>query len=280
MGRRWILSLIVAIVAVSVVTGAASADFHGGMRGMHGNEVLERVATILGIEREDLDDAIEQARSEIHEEKQMSILVSLVENGTLTQDEADSITHWLNSRPDAVDGIKGPPKNIFKSQKHHLEQLDSNGALNIPSISSELLAKLVEHGKLSENDAYVIQEWLDARPIAVDKLAQKPTELLKGFAPYLRGNEPLELELFRKQLEPLREEFKKHRLQLDGNRQEDGFLPFKENGWGFEFKGRGSEFFFHVEPGSKDHNFENLGPFHNFTPQQTESINDPQSASL
>ena len=82
MGRRWILSLIVAIVAVSVVTGAASADFHGGMRGMHGNEVLERVATILGIEREDLDDAIEQARSEIHEEKQMSILVSLVENGT------------------------------------------------------------------------------------------------------------------------------------------------------------------------------------------------------
>ncbi|MBT3942667.1 MAG: hypothetical protein HOC77_06565 [Chloroflexi bacterium] len=299
MNRRWVLSLLVAIGAISAVTGAtvASADFRGGV---HGGEVLDRVAGILGIERGELDDAFAQARSEIHDEKQAEALASLVEDGTLTREEVDAISDWLSSRPSAVDGITSTTKAVFKFHRGSLDRLHSNGALNIPAISSELLANLVATDKLSQEDADAIQAWLDVRPEAVDKLVPEPIKQLEGIRPFGGGGlfgfgedgEPLELEGLREQLEQFRSDLEANRDGLEGELPEfpgfeipeGGFFQFDGDGFEFEFNGDGPEFFFRGGTGDRfrgfGHGFRGIAPFHDFTPAPADSSSDPEPINL
>ena len=61
---------------------------------------LGRVADILGIEREDLVSAFEQARQEIYEEAFINRLNEAVVEGRITQEQADEIIKWWEQRPD------------------------------------------------------------------------------------------------------------------------------------------------------------------------------------
>ena len=61
---------------------------------------LGRVADILGIEREDLVSAFEQARQEIYEESFINRVNEAVEEGLITQEQADEIIEWWLQRPD------------------------------------------------------------------------------------------------------------------------------------------------------------------------------------
>lgn len=298
MNRRWVLSLLVAIGAISAVAGAtvASADVRGGV---HGGEVFDRVAAILGIEREELDGAFEEARSEIHDEKRAEALASLVENGTLTQDEADSINDWLDSRPDAVVGIMPTSRSVFKFYRGGHERLHSTPALNIPPISPELLAKLVENDRLTQDEADAIQAWFDARPGAVDKLVPEPIKLFENLTPFGDGglygfggdDGPLELEGLRERLEQFRSDLEERHPELEGQLPEfegfeipeGGFFQFDGDGFEFEFNGEGPGFFFRGGTGDGFRGlrqFKGFGPFHNFTPPPTESSSDPEPVNL
>jgi len=66
--------------------------------------LLDRVANILGIEKEDLVSAFKQARQEMREAAFISRLDEAVEEGLITQEQADEILEWWQQRPDEALG--------------------------------------------------------------------------------------------------------------------------------------------------------------------------------
>ena len=65
---------------------------------------LNRVAEILGIDETDLTAAFKQAQQEMKEEAFINRLNQAVEEGRITQEQADEIIEWWQQRPD--DAIK------------------------------------------------------------------------------------------------------------------------------------------------------------------------------
>ncbi len=62
--------------------------------------LLERVADILEINKEDLIDAFKQAQQEMRGETFIRALNQAVEEGHITQEQADEIIKWWEQRPD------------------------------------------------------------------------------------------------------------------------------------------------------------------------------------
>jgi len=56
--------------------------------------------TGVAIDSEQLRDALNQARGELHEEALKNRLQNLVDEGHITQEEADQFLEWWQSRPD------------------------------------------------------------------------------------------------------------------------------------------------------------------------------------
>jgi uncharacterized protein YggL (DUF469 family) len=305
MSRRWILGLVVTVGAVGALVGAttASADFRSGS---HGGEVLDRVASILGIERTELDDAFDQAKSEIKDEKQAEALVALVEAGTLSDAEAAEIVDWLNSRPSSIEGINPQTRNVFKFHNVFKGDEPSIAALPIPSISPELLARLVEAGTLTQDEADAIQAWLDDRPDAADKLVPETARSLEGIVPFGGGGfhgfdhdgEGLDPEVFRdglrERLEQFREDMEMGDISAlpdfrdipDFNLPEGGFFQFDGDGFEFDFGDAGAGFFLPGGRGHDDHGsqgfrgFGNFERFHNFPSPAPESSGDTEPINL
>ena len=65
-------------------------------------DLLDRVADILGIEKEDLINAFKQAQQEMREEAFIRALDKAVEGGRITQEQADEIIEWWGQRPDVL----------------------------------------------------------------------------------------------------------------------------------------------------------------------------------
>ncbi len=62
--------------------------------------LLERVADILEIDKEDLIDAFKQAQQEMKEEAFINRLNQAVKEGRITREQADEIIRWWEQRPD------------------------------------------------------------------------------------------------------------------------------------------------------------------------------------
>jgi len=78
------------------------------------NGLLERVADILGIDEEDLIDAFKQARQEMCEDAFTSHINQAVEEGLITQGQADEILGWWSQRPDdAIEAWRGQGPNTI-----------------------------------------------------------------------------------------------------------------------------------------------------------------------
>ena len=114
--RRWVILAAVAIIVVLVV------GIIGGMAyaqttttpstGSQGKTLLARVASILGIDQKKLEDAYSQAKKEMSDEALTNRLKALVDQGKLTQDQADQYKKWWDSRPNVPNitdgqGLKG-----------------------------------------------------------------------------------------------------------------------------------------------------------------------------
>ncbi len=67
--------------------------------------VLKKTAEILGVTEQELRDAFKQAKSELKEERITPALDKVVENGKITQDEANQIESWWAQRPVALDKV-------------------------------------------------------------------------------------------------------------------------------------------------------------------------------
>ena len=68
---------------------------------------VSKVAEKLGLDEETVATAIEEAREEMRQEALEKRLQEAVDEGTITQDEADQILQWMKSRPEALDELGG-----------------------------------------------------------------------------------------------------------------------------------------------------------------------------
>ena len=107
------------------------------------NCLLDRVAEILGISREELVNAFEQAQQEMGEEAFSSYLDEAVEKGLITQDEADEIADWWLNRPEAA-GRPVLRARIFKAIRCRQQIAASDGALRRGAIIQEQSVKIRE----------------------------------------------------------------------------------------------------------------------------------------
>lgn len=119
MRKRWI--------AVSVLTGAlALAGLGGTVLAQTGDEdtpavivaagqddLLARVAEIVGVDEQALKDAFDQAAEERRDGALEAFLDAQVEAGRLTEDEAQEILDWHSSRPEALEELRGFHRPFF-----------------------------------------------------------------------------------------------------------------------------------------------------------------------
>jgi len=113
--RKWFIPVVVASVLLiaGTVGVALVAGSDGSSTSDDQNQIADRYQALLdracaiyqektgvAIDSEQLKDALDQAQGELQEEALESRLQDLVENGKLTQEEADQYLEWWQSRPD------------------------------------------------------------------------------------------------------------------------------------------------------------------------------------
>ena len=113
--RRWIIALaIIGVLAALITGGAVFAQGTDTDVGTASQSFAGRVAAILGLEEAPVQAALQQVRQEIREEFIQKRLDHLVEKGRLTQEQADQLKKWYDSRPDGLAGaLVGPRHGRF-----------------------------------------------------------------------------------------------------------------------------------------------------------------------
>jgi len=135
-----VLVSVLVVVILLTVGGTATVmandestaiDDETGRKGLQA-----RVAEILGVSEEELVNAFEQAQQEMRGEAFISYLDKAVENGLITQDEADEIADWWLNRPEAV-GRPVLRARIFRAIRCRQQIAASDGALRGGGIIQE-----------------------------------------------------------------------------------------------------------------------------------------------
>ncbi|MFC1939658.1 hypothetical protein ACFLXO_03105 [Chloroflexota bacterium] len=90
---------LAAVLLVGSIGGVALAQTEDGDDSQP-KALMTRVAEILGIDQQTLEDAFAQARSEMRDEALGRYLQGLVDEGKITQEEADQYKAWQQARPD------------------------------------------------------------------------------------------------------------------------------------------------------------------------------------
>lgn len=98
--KKFIIPLVVAGVLAGSLAGAAFAQEGDEVGPPPGGTLIERLAEKLGIEQSELETAFAEVRSEMRDEAQSNRLQELVEQGRLTQEEADQFREWWQARPE------------------------------------------------------------------------------------------------------------------------------------------------------------------------------------
>ena len=148
MRKGWIfVALTVGALALALTGGAALAQSSDSDGDSRKGKFAERVASILGLESSQVEDAMKQARTELRDEWLQAKLDAMVESGKITQEQADEYKAWVEAKPEGA--FWG-----FRRWKVDADDLDS----------------LVESGKITQEqaDSYTeYREWLESRPAGI-----------------------------------------------------------------------------------------------------------------
>jgi polyhydroxyalkanoate synthesis regulator phasin len=179
--------LLSSILAVTMVVGTAGVALADDGQASQPDGLLARVAQILNIDVQKLKDAFNQALTETRTERQNTGLENLVNKGTLTQEQADQLKTWLDSRPDIPRvGPKGLDQ-LLQNGKITQQQYDAYQAwlaakpdVPLPERQpGDGLQNLVNNGKLTQEQADQLKTWLDSRPDIPMAGPQMMDQLLK-----------------------------------------------------------------------------------------------------
>lgn len=108
-----IVTVLAAVILTGSITGVALAQTGDEENDPQAQQeaLLDKVCRIYeentgtAIDAQALKDAFAQAQSEIRDEALDSYLQKLVEEGEITQEEADEYLEWWQSRPDSAIGF-------------------------------------------------------------------------------------------------------------------------------------------------------------------------------
>jgi competence protein ComGC len=163
--------LIAPLLVIALTAGSASAVLaQPAAKGPERRTALiTRVAEILNIDQQKLEDAFKQAQQEQGTEALNQRLSELVTAGTITQQQADQFKTWIDARPDVP--AVGPQqlKKLIEEGKITQQQADALKAWqeskpDIPKIRPGLGERLVEEGVLTQGQADEYQSWSQSRP--------------------------------------------------------------------------------------------------------------------
>ena len=106
--------LTAALLALGITGGAifaqeAGADDDGAHNDSTKKGMASRVAAILGLGEQEVEDAFKQAGREMRDERFENRMDRLVDKGQLTEDEAVEAVDWYQSRPEDI----GPGRRGF-----------------------------------------------------------------------------------------------------------------------------------------------------------------------
>ncbi len=123
--KKWIIIsvLIAAVVLLVGVFGTAAYAQTTNSDNNSGKTLLARVAAILGIDQQKLEDAFTQAQKEMQNDALSNRLKSLVDQGKLTQEQADQYQQWWQSRPNIPAQINSPGPVIHPGFGGHFPRL-------------------------------------------------------------------------------------------------------------------------------------------------------------
>ena len=155
--RKITLGVTAGLLGAFALAGAAFAQ-EGPVDGENPRDsIKDRVAEILGVDREDLDSAMKTAREEHREAKQDERLAALVEAGTITQEQADEIDQWEDAKPEIMSDLK------------KLARQYGGVKGDLPAT----LAILVEQEVITQAEADEVTAWIDAKPEYLDDLREE-----------------------------------------------------------------------------------------------------------
>jgi hypothetical protein len=104
--KKWVLiGILVAVIVlitglVGVIAVNAQTPSPSTTASSPQKNFADRVAKILGLDEAQVENAFIQAEKEIRDEALTNRLNSLVQQGKMTQDQADQYQQWWESRPD------------------------------------------------------------------------------------------------------------------------------------------------------------------------------------
>lgn len=172
--KRWfVLAASVALLAVGLVGGTVFAagapshaigkalhqgydyDDHRGGKGNNG-AMMARVAEILGIEQDTLEAAFATSLDEQANTKFEERMTALVDDETLTQDQADTANTWFDERP-----TNSGPMALRLAGTSDPDKVDN------------FLTRLVENEKLTQDESDALSDWHDDRPDSLPEGSRK-----------------------------------------------------------------------------------------------------------
>ena len=183
--KKLVVGLAAAIVVVLGLAGgtvlAQSADEDGEKK-----TFAERVAEILGLESDTVEDALKQASSEMRDERTDAWLDNAVEAEKITQEEADAYSDWLDDRPEGVgewlrfsynpnarEQLEAKLDEAVEAEKitqeqadAHLERFDAKVEAMDENFETAV-DKAVEAEKMTQAEADSLTEWYDEKPDGV-----------------------------------------------------------------------------------------------------------------
>ena len=121
--RKFIIVAVLAIMLLSASIGGIALAANNGDNSQPkapDGDILEKVCAIyqqdtgVAIDQEALKNAFAQAQSEMQKEREQARLQYLVEQGEITQEQADKYLEWWQSRPDVPAGFGFPGHGGFR----------------------------------------------------------------------------------------------------------------------------------------------------------------------
>ena len=146
--------------------------------------LIARVAGILGIDQQELENALKQAQTESREETLEARLQELIAEGTLTQEQANELKLWREAKPDIT---MVPPRQLEEALDNGIitqEQVDQLKAWMkskpdiIPGIVPPMGERLIEEGIITQQQADEYKAWMESRPADIPQVGPRQLKQL------------------------------------------------------------------------------------------------------
>jgi hypothetical protein len=167
--------LIASIPVIALAQKGEAPDRQGA--------ITARVAAILGIDQQDLENALKQARMESQEETLDARLQELIAQGTLTQEQANEFKTWMAAKPDVP---MVPPGQLNEAldkgiiTQGQVDQLKAwmESKPDVPAIMPTMGERLVEEGVITQQQADEYKAWMESRPADIPTVGPRQLKQL------------------------------------------------------------------------------------------------------